>query len=102
MSDLDEYLGGTHPLRAGDRLQITAFSTNPGGTNSPITWTSITARLYTIETNVDPDLSPLGWVTDTTFSYPIAPDAGSSTARTLMAATAAKRFYRVRSVRPLP
>jgi hypothetical protein len=56
--------------------------------------------IYTIETN--PDLSPLSWVNDTTFSYPIAPDAGTSTTRTLIASTAAKRFYRIKSVRPLP
>ncbi|HJT80788.1 MAG TPA: hypothetical protein VJ719_06285 [Chthoniobacterales bacterium] len=100
VNDLNEYLQGTHPLRANEYLRVTAFSTNATGTNSPITWTSTTARLYTIETSLD--LSPLSWVTDTTFSYPIAPDPGSSTSRTLLAATAQKRFYRVRSITPLP
>ncbi|HEX8077420.1 MAG TPA: thrombospondin type 3 repeat-containing protein, partial [Chthoniobacterales bacterium] len=100
VSDLNEYLAGTNPLLANDHLRITAFSTNAGGTSSPITWRSTTARLYTIETSVD--LSPLSWVTDTTFSYPIAPDAGNSTTRTLIAAAAEKRYYRVRSIKPLP
>lgn len=99
VSDLNEYLEGTNPLLPGDRLRITAFSTNSGGTSSPITWTSTTSRLYTIETS--PNLSPLSWVNDATFSYPIAPDAGTSTTRTVTASSATKRFYKVKSIRPL-
>lgn len=99
VSDLNEYLEGTNPLVTQDQLRITAFATSSGGTSSPITWTTTTARVYTIETS--PDMSPLSWVNDTTFSYPIAPDSGSSTTRTVIAATATKRFYRVRAERPL-
>ena len=35
VSDRDEYLDGTSPIIATDRLRITAFSTNPGGTPPP-------------------------------------------------------------------
>jgi hypothetical protein len=99
VSDRDEYLDGTSPIIASDRLSITAFSTNPGGTSSPITWTSTTARLYLIETN--PDLFS-AWVPDPTFGVAFAPDAGTSTMRTVTAASASKRFFRVRAIRPLP
>jgi hypothetical protein len=100
MTNLQEYLEGTNPLLAGDRLRITVYSTNAGGTNSLLTWTSTTGRLYTIETS--PDLSPNSWINDTTFSYPISPDQGTLTTRTVIQSTATKRFFRVRAIRPLP
>jgi hypothetical protein len=100
MSDLQEYLEGTNPLLRGDKLRITSFSTNSGGTSSPITWMSTTARLYVIETKAD--LLALTWDPDPTFGIAFAPDSGTSTTRTVPAATATKRFYRVKSIRPLP
>ena len=100
ISDKDEYLDGTSPLISTDRLQITSFGTNSDGTSSPITWTSNTARLYVIETKTD--LLALMWDLDPTYGTPFAPDAGTSTTRTISAASATKRFYRVRSIRPLP
>jgi hypothetical protein len=100
ISDRDEYLDGTSPVIPTDRLKITAFATNPGGTSSPITWTSSTARLYVIETK--PELLQPMWDLDPTYGTPFAPDSGTLTARTVTAASAAKRFYRVRSIRPLP
>ncbi len=97
MTDLQEYLEGTNPLQAGDRLRITNYSTNPGGTISLVTWTSTPARLYRIETN--PDLvSP--WVNDLTLGI-ITPDVGATTTRNVTAVSATKRFYRVRAIRPL-
>jgi hypothetical protein len=39
---------------------------------------------------------------DPTFGVAFAPDAGVSTSKNLTAASAAKRFYRVKSIRPLP
>lgn len=97
MTDLQEYLEGTNPLLAGDRLRITNYSTNSGGTSSLLVWTSTPARLYQIETN--PDLLST-WVNDPTFGV-ITPDVGATTTRTVTAATAPKRFYRVRAIRPL-
>ena len=99
ISDRDEYFDGTNPLLRDDKLRIISFATNPNGTSSPINWTSTTARLYLIETN--PDLVSM-WSPDPIFGMPFAPDSGSSTARILTAASATKRFYRVKSVRPLP
>lgn len=97
MTDLQEYLEGTNPLLAGDRLRITNYSTNSGGPSSLLVWTSTPARLYQIETN--PDLLST-WVNDPTFGV-ITPDVGATTTRTVTAATAPKRFYRVRAIRPL-
>jgi hypothetical protein len=99
ISDKDEYLDGTSPIIASDRLRITAFATNTGGTSSPVTWTSTAARLYLIETN--PNLLAV-WQPDPTFGMPFAPDPGSVSTRTVAASAAAKRFYRVKSIRPLP
>ena len=98
MTDLQEYLEGTNPLLAGDRLRITIFSTNPGGTSSLLTWTSTASRLYQIEVN--PDLLPGHWANDPTFGI-VTPDNGSTTTRTVTASSSGKRFYRVRAIRPL-
>jgi hypothetical protein len=100
LTNLQEYLDGTSPIISTDRLRITAFATNSAGTSSPITWTSTTARLYVIETK--PDLLQATWDLDPTFGVAFAPDAGTTTMRTPTAATATKRFYRVRSIRPVP
>ena len=99
MSNAAEYQQGTSPTSPGDRLRITLFSTNPGGTNSLLTWTSTAARLYQIEVN--PDLRPNNWSVDPTFGI-ITPDAGTATTRNVTAGASAKRFYRVRAIRPLP
>jgi hypothetical protein len=98
MSDLQEYLEGTNPTIGTDALRITAYTTNSGGTSSNLTWTSNTLRLYVVETN--PDLNPLNWV-DSGLGT-IAPDAGTTTMRTIVQSSATKRFFRVRSIRPLP
>jgi hypothetical protein len=101
ISDKEEYLDGTSPIISTDNLRITTFATNSAGTSSPITWTSTTARLYVIETK--PDMLALTWSPDPTFGVPFAPDASASTTmRTVTAASATKRFYHVKSVRPLP
>lgn len=98
MSDVQEYLEGTSPLNPGDRLRITLYTTNPGGTSSPLTWTSTAARLYQIEVN--PDLRPNNWTNDPTFGI-VTPDIGATTARTVTAGASSRRFYRVRAIRPL-
>ncbi len=98
MSDVQEYLEGTNPTNPSDRFRITIFNTNPGGTSSLLTWTSTAARLYQIEVN--PDFLPNNWTNDPTFGI-ITPDVGATTSRALTATSAAKRFYRVRAIRPL-
>ncbi len=98
MSDVQEYLEGTNPLNPSDRLRITLFNTNPGGTNSLLTWTSNASRLYQIEVN--PDLLPNHWTNDPNLGV-ITPSVGGTTSRNVAAASASKRFYRVRAIRPL-
>ena len=100
MTNVQEYLEGTNPTLAGDRLRITLYSTNPGGTNSLITWSSTLARLYQIEVNPSVDLNPLSWTNDLTFGV-ITPDVGATTSRNVTSTPGSKRFYRVRSIRPL-
>ncbi|MEY2546875.1 MAG: hypothetical protein QOG48_1992 [Verrucomicrobiota bacterium] len=102
IKDKDEYLDGTSPILSTDRLRITAFTTSANSTNATVTWTSTAARLYYIETS--PDLVS-GFVTDTTFSSPFAPDASPGTLTTRIptrVGSDTKRFYRIRAYRPLP
>jgi hypothetical protein len=98
MTDLEEYLNGTNPLQSTDRLRVTQFSTNAGGTSSLITWTTTPSRLYRIE--FKNDMIAVDWTADPAFSI-ITPDAGSLTQRPITAASSARRFYRVRAIRPL-
>lgn len=97
-SDLEEYLNGTNPLLPNDRLRVTQFSTDGGGTNSLITWTSTPSRLYRIE--VKANMTDLDWAPDATFGV-ITPNVGPETSRTVTASAATRRFYRVRAIRPL-
>ena len=102
MTNLDEYLNGTAPNLATDKLRITVFSTDSGGANSLLTWTSNTSRLYTIETTINL-LDPLSWVPNTDFGVAFAPDMSSSTTtrNPLTEPANTKRFWRVRAIRPL-
>jgi hypothetical protein len=99
MTILQDYEDGTNPLLANNGLRITAYSTNSGGVNSNVTFTSTTARLYTIETNTDLT-QPLNWVDSGLGIF--APDAGTSTTRPVAQTSAVKRFFRVKTMPPLP
>lgn len=99
ITDLGEYLNGTDPTSPGSALRITEFSTNSDGTSSLLTWTSTPARFYSIETTTD--LVAVPFTLDPNFGAPFAPDPGTQTTRSLTAAPGAKRFYRVRAIRPL-
>ena len=79
-------------------MRITNYSTNAGGVSSNVTFTSTTARLYTIETN--PDLNPLNWADSGLGVF--APDSGTTTTRPVTQVSATKRFFRVKTMRPLP
>ena len=99
ISDKDEYLDGTSPVISTDRLHITAFGKNiNNSTQYDVTWTSTTARLYVIETK--PDLFAMMWDPDPNWGTQFAPDSGTTSTRTVLP-SGAKRFYRVRSIRPL-
>ncbi len=102
ITDLQEYLEGTDPNVANDRLRITMYAIAPNlpsSQDSQITWASTVSRLYTIETNTDL-LNPLNWVDSGLGTF--APTAGTATTRTVTLPTATKRFFRVKSIRPLP
>lgn len=98
MSDLQEYLEGTDPTNPNDRFRITLFTTNSGGTNSLLTWSSNASRLYQIEVN--PNLSPNNWTNEPSFGV-LTPSVGTTTSRNIIAGASSKRFYRVRAIRPL-
>lgn len=100
MTNLQEYLEGTAANNANDRLRITMYTANPGGTNNLITWASTVSRLYQIEVNSNQNLDPAQWMNDVTLGV-ITPDAGTSTTRNVVSAASFKRFYRVRAIRPL-
>ena len=95
---LQDYQDGVNPNTLNNALRITAYSTNPGGISSNVTFTSNTGRLYTIEVNTDLTL-PLNW-TDSGLGM-FAPDQGISTTRTVTQASATKRYFRVKTMRPL-
>ena len=98
MSNLDEYLQGSDPFNSSDRLRITVFAVSPDATSSSITWTSTAARVYHLEVN--PDLNPANWSIEPALGI-ITPDPGSTTTRAVTAPVSARRFYRVRALRPL-
>jgi hypothetical protein len=96
MSNKQEYLAGTNPTDANDKLAITAYSTLPGGTQATLTWKSTPARCYCIQKCLD--LNSALWI-DSGLGL-VAPD-GASTTRTFADTNAPMRFYRVQAVRPL-
>lgn len=100
MTDLQEYLEGTDPNSANDRFRITGISTNPGGTNTLLTWTSVAGRLYKIDTTTDFAPPPISWTDIGLTIYPAA-SPNTTTSQNVVAATNPKRFFRVKAVRPL-
>ncbi len=99
MTLLEDYQGGVNPTAANANLRITAYSANSSGTNASLTFTSTVARLYTIEVNADLT-QPFNWVDSGLGLF--APSAGANTTRNVTQAVATKRFYRVKTMRPLP
>jgi hypothetical protein len=99
MTLLQDYLDGVNPTVTGSGLRITAYSTNAGGTSSNVTFTSTAGRLYTIEVNTDLR-QPLNW-TDSGLGM-ITPDVGATSTRNVTQTSATQRFFRVKTMRPLP
>ena len=96
MSNLQEYLAGTNPNDASDKLVITSYTIPPSGTMPTLTWKSTLTRCYYLEKNLD--LTTSLWL-DSGLGI-IAPD-GASTTRAFSDTTAPMRYYRVQAVRPL-
>jgi len=99
MTYLQDYLDGVSPTALNAALRVTAYSTNSGGTMSALTFTTTTARLYSIDVNGD-ITQPLNW-TDSGLGI-FAPDQGTSTTRNVTQASAIKKFFRAKTMRPLP
>ena len=97
MTLLQYYQDGFNPLMPNSGLRITGLSTNQGGTTSTITFTSTSARLYSIEVTGDL-IPPVIW-SDSGLGM-FAPDQGPSTTRTVIQSSAAKRFFHVKTSRP--
>ena len=95
--DAAEYAADTDPLNAADGLRITDFAVSSNGTSISLTWTSRLTRLYFIESRGD--LAAGSWNEAT--SEVIAPDSDLTTTRTLDEPGGARRFYRIRAIRPL-
>jgi hypothetical protein len=99
MTNLQEYQDGNAPNIPNSPLRITAYTTNTGGTSSNVTFTSTTARLYTIEVN--PDLAvPNNW-SDSGLGL-FAPASGTITSKVVTQLSATKKFFRAKTMRPLP
>jgi hypothetical protein len=96
---LQDYQDGVNPNTPNGALRITAYSTNAGGASSNVTFTTNAGRLYTIEVNTDLTM-PLNW-TDSGLGM-FAPDQGTSTTRVVTQGSTTKRFFRVKTMRPLP
>jgi hypothetical protein len=97
MSNLQEYLAGTNPNDPNSDLEITAFSTLPGGTQTSITWESVPTRSYYIQKRSNLQMGT-PWI-DSGLGL-ISPN-GSSTTRAIVDTSAPTRVYRVEAVRPL-
>jgi hypothetical protein len=98
MLDVDEYAADTDPLSAGEKLEITALTTD-GGTNANVTW-SLTknSRLYSLST-ADVLSNGTAW-TDSGLGI-FSPDAGTETTRPVGTPGVTSRFYRAVSHVPL-
>ena len=97
MSNLQEYLAGTDPNNPNSDLEITSFTTTPGGTTANVTWESVLTRSYYVQKRLD--LNPgFSWL-DSGLGL-VAPD-GATTTRSFADTAAPARFYRVQAVRPL-
>jgi hypothetical protein len=96
MSNRQEYLAGTSPINAADRLKITTFTSSPGGTNVTLNWSTVLTREYFVQRSTD--LANQVW-TDSGLGV-IAP-TNTSTSRSINGSFVTNRFYRVQALRPL-
>jgi len=96
MSNKQEYLAGTNPNDATDKLAIASTTLPSAGASVSLSWKSVPSRYYLIQKTLD--VSPPAW-TDSGLGL-IASD-GTFTTRTFVDAATPERFYRVQAVRPL-
>jgi hypothetical protein len=97
MSNLQEYLAGTNPNDLNSNLEITYFSSLPGGTQATVTWETVPTRYYYLQKRLTLNANTT-WF-DSGLGL-ISPN-GSATTRVINDTNAPTRFYRVQAVRPL-
>jgi hypothetical protein len=100
MTLLQDYDDGVSPLVSNANLRVVTYATNAARTNSTVTFTSTTARLYDIVFSADVTLPLASWSESNLGLF--APDAGTSTTRTVTEAAATREYFRVKTTRPLP
>ncbi len=96
ISNQEEYLAGTNPTNSSDALIIKAFTSDSGGTNVSLTWSSVLTRYYFIQETTD--LESTLWIDS---SAGLVVPSGLSTTRAFTDTDAPMRFYRVQAIRPL-
>lgn len=102
VSDKDEYLEGTDPLNAADRLQILTVNkaTAAGQDTATLQFTTTPARFYRVETITTLVAGVSTWVDSPLGTF--LPDVGATTTRNVVTGPAEpRRFYRVQAIRPL-
>ncbi len=100
MTLLQDYEDGVNPLLANANLRVISLATNSAQTSSTITFTSTAARLYSIVYSTDLNLLSTSWPDSGLGLF--APDAGTTTTRTVTTSATTKEFFRVKTMRPLP
>lgn len=98
MTNLQEFLGGTDPASAQDRLRISALAKLGGGAGFVFTWSCVEGRIYQVQYAAAPD-GP--WQSSLPNSQVAAAAGQTSLSYTDTSAVAAPaRFYRVAIVPP--
>ena len=95
-SDVSEWIAGTDPMNASDRLHITAYAVQNGGATSRVTWASVPNRFYNVKVSTALTGTPV-WVD---CGMGTLTPAGLSTTTNIPLAASSNRFYRVEALRP--
>jgi hypothetical protein len=99
ISDYQEYIADTNPLKASDYLKILDYSASvfpEGGDLNNLTWTSRPTRFYRF--NISDDLN----LPFTPYDFLIPPDPGSTTSAFIsFGSMPGQRYFRIEAIRPL-
>lgn len=99
-SDKDEYLAATDPENGADSLRFLSQTSDTGPTQTTVIFNTNAIRLYRLETSASPGPAPDVWTTSAHGTF--APDAGTSTTKTITWPGTTRQFLRAAAVRPLP
>jgi hypothetical protein len=96
--DLAEFQADTNPKDAAHYLKIVSHTHNLNTTQTTLEFTSSPTRLYRVEFSNDLGLAD-PWTNSTLGTF--APDAGTTTTRTLSYPGNPRKFFRALAIRPL-